>query len=166
MSDQGDPILTKPIKIQNLIKWNPRWNGAIRCLPTQVVQALKSRSGCKNSEKIWWMTKFQNMEDPSKSVQNKNFTGNSKKLAKVLGARWEAKSHLHWQFFGIWQSLWRIILKSLYVNTSPFWNKWDCWKSSAQSKGRHLCCSVAIRSEWKLVCRFYGMLYLSAEHAR
>ena len=31
-------------------------------LPTQVVQALKSRSGCKNSEKIWWMTKFLIME--------------------------------------------------------------------------------------------------------
>ena len=30
--------------------------------PTQVVQALKSRSGCKNSEKMSWMTKIQNME--------------------------------------------------------------------------------------------------------
>ena len=26
-------------------------------------------------------------------------------------------------------------------------NKWDCGKSSAQSKGRHLCCIVAIRSK-------------------
>ena len=26
------------------------------------VQVLKSRSGCNNSEKIWWITKFQNME--------------------------------------------------------------------------------------------------------
>ena len=43
MSDQGDPMLTKPIKIQNQIKRNPRGNGATRCLPTQVVQALKSR---------------------------------------------------------------------------------------------------------------------------
>ena len=33
--------------------------------------------------------------DPVVSVQNKNFTGNSKKLAKVLGARQGAKSHLH-----------------------------------------------------------------------
>ena len=62
MSDQGDPMLTKQIKIQNQIKRNPRRNGATRCLPTQVVQALKSRSVCKNSDKIWWMTKFQNME--------------------------------------------------------------------------------------------------------
>ena len=34
--------------------------------------------------------------DSSMFVQNKNFTGNSKKLAKVLGARQEAKSHLLW----------------------------------------------------------------------
>ena len=36
--------------------------GAIRCLPTQVAQVLKSRSGCKNSWKIWWMMKFLNAE--------------------------------------------------------------------------------------------------------
>ena len=38
------------------------------------------------------------------SVQNKNFAGSRKELAKVLGAVQEAKSHLHGQFFGIWQS--------------------------------------------------------------
>ena len=53
MRDLGDLILTKPIKIQNPIKKNPRGNRATRCLSTQVVQALKSRSGCKNSEKFW-----------------------------------------------------------------------------------------------------------------
>ena len=30
-------------------------------------------------------------------------------------------------------------------------------------KGRHLCCIAAIRSKWKLVGRFYGMLHLSAK---
>ena len=108
--------------------------GETRCLPTPVAQVLKSRSGCKNSEKIWWMIEFLNTEthppvllmkylwslclrdvriwvstvfpskqssmcnsgaglghpmDPVVSVQNKNLTGNSKKLAKVFGARWE-----------------------------------------------------------------------------
>ena len=29
----------------------------------------------------------------------------------------ENKNHLHWQFLRIWQSLWRFILDSLYVNT-------------------------------------------------
>ena len=33
--------------------------------------------------------------DPGISVQNQNFTGNPEKLAKVLGAREETKSHLH-----------------------------------------------------------------------
>ena len=35
---------------------------AIRYLPTQVAQVLKSRSGCKNSWKNWWMMKFLNAE--------------------------------------------------------------------------------------------------------
>ena len=35
--------------------------------------------------------------------------------------------------------------------------------SSAQRKGRHLCCIVTIGSEWKLVGRFEGMLHFSAK---
>ena len=42
----------------------------------------------------------------------------------------------------------------------------NCWKSSAQSKKRYLCCIVAIRSGWKLVGRFHGMLHLSAKRHR
>ena len=33
-------------------------------------------------------------------------------------------------------------------------------------KGRYICCIVAIRSEWKLVRRFRGMLHLSAKHSQ
>ena len=36
----------------------------------------------------------------------------------------------------------------------------------AKSKGRHLCCTVTIRSEGKLVGRFHGMLHLSAKRHR
>ena len=39
-------------------------------------------------------------------------------------------------------------------------------ESSAQSKGRHLCCIVVIRSEWKLVGRFHGTLFTSAKRHR
>ena len=39
---------------------------------------------------------------------------------------------------------------------------WDC----AQSKRRHLCRVAAIRSGWKLVGIFLGMLYLSAKRSR
>ena len=42
--------------------------------------------------------------------------------------------HLHWQFLGTWQSLWRSLLESLHVDTTQIRNKWDCWESSAQSK--------------------------------
>ena len=44
--------------------------------------------------------------------------------------------------------------------------KWDCWKSSAQSERRHICSIVAIRSGWKLVGKFDGILYLSSKHTR
>ena len=63
MRDREDPTLIKPIKNRkNNKKRNPRGNRATRCLPTQVVQVLKPRSGCKNSEKIWWVMKFLNAE--------------------------------------------------------------------------------------------------------
>ena len=56
------------------------------------------------------------------------------------------KSHLNWQFPRIWQILWRTILESLYVNITQIRNKWDCWESSAQTLGRDICGTVAIRS--------------------
>ena len=60
----------------------------------------------------------------------------------------------------------RSFLESLYVDTTQIGNKCDCWKSSAQSERRYICSVVAIRSGWKLVGRFSGMLYLSAKHSR
>ena len=104
--------------------------------------------------------------DPGVSVQKQNFTRNPEKLAKVPGTREETKSHSHWQFLGIRQSLWRSFLESLHVYTTSIRDLWYCGKSSAQSKGRHLCCIAAIGSKWKLVGRFYGMLHLSAKHHR
>ena len=64
------------------------------------------------------------------------------------------------------QSLWRSFLESLYVDTTQIGNKWCCWESSTESERRHLCSVVAIRSGWKLVGRFYGMLHLSAKPSR
>ena len=61
-------------------------------------------------------------------VQNKNFPGNGKKFTKVSRAGTIANSNLHWQFIRIWQSLWRMILESLYVNTSPFRGMWSISK--------------------------------------
>ena len=76
------------------------------------------------------------------------------------------KSHLRWQFHGIWQVLWRSLLESLHVNTAQIRNKLDCWKSSAQSERRDICCIVAIRSGWEMVGRFYGVLLTSTKHSR
>ena len=38
-------------------------------------------------------------------VQNKNFSGDGKEFKKVSRAIKEAKSHIHWQFIGIWNIL-------------------------------------------------------------
>ena len=104
--------------------------------------------------------------DPDVSVQKQNFTRNPEKVSKVPGTREETKSHSHWQFLGIRQSLWRSHLDSLHVNTTPIGDSWDCWKSSAQSKGRNFSSIVEIRSGWKLEGKFYGMLHLSAKRHR
>ena len=111
-------------------------------------------------------TRLGNTMDTILHMWNKNFSGNTNDLAKVLGADEETKSHLHWQFFGIWQVFWGIILESLYVNTAQIRNKWDCRKSSAQSERRDICGTVANRSGWKMVAGFHGVLLLSAKHSR
>ena len=56
--------------------------------------------------------------------------------------------------------------KGAYVDTTQIGNKWDCWESSAQSERRYICSIVAIRSGWKMVGRFHGMLFLPAKHSR
>ena len=56
---------------------------------------------------------------------NKNFSGDPEEPDEVPGANEETKSHLHWQFLGIWQVLRGIILESLYVNTTQIRNEWD-----------------------------------------
>ena len=76
------------------------------------------------------------------------------------------KSFTDNQFLGIWQSLWRSFLESLYVDTTQIRNKRNCWESSAQSKRRDICCTVAIRSGQWMVGSFHGMLHLSAKRHR
>ena len=92
--------------------------------------------------------------------KNKISQETDRSLRKFLG---KAKSHLHWQFLGAWQSLWRIILESLYIPASPFRDQCYCWKSGTQKKGRNFCSAVAIRLGWKKVGIFHVMLLLSAK---
>ena len=59
----GRPDIDQANKIQNPMKKSHRKNGETRCLGNgETRYILKSRSGCKNSVKIWWMMKFLNME--------------------------------------------------------------------------------------------------------
>ena len=60
---------------------------------------------------------------------------------EVPGADEETKSHLHSQFFGIWQ-----VLESSYVNTTQIRNKWGCRKSSAKMKEGTF--AMLLQSSW------------------
>ena len=118
------------------------------CLKTKTTRAsCRRRAGTVVPRgKIWWFndwitkflasirccgTRFGNSVVTILRAQNKNFSGDPEEPNEVRGADEEAKSHWFWQFFGIWQVFRGIILESLYVNTSPFRNKCDCWESSA-----------------------------------
>ena len=89
----------------------------------------------------------------SHPCKTRTFPGDPRERNEIPGADKESKSHWHWHFLGIGQSLWRSIFPVLQIG-----NKRDCWKSSAQNEGRHLCCIAAIRSKWKLVSRFHGII--------
>ena len=56
-------------------------------------------------------------------------------------------------------------MESLYVDTSPFRDERDCWRSSTQNWGRHVCGTVAVGSGWKLVGGVHGMLLLAAKYS-
>ena len=53
--ERGDPLFPSQPKIQNQIKTKTTIERATRCIPIY-------RNGCKNSEKISWMTEFLNAE--------------------------------------------------------------------------------------------------------
>ena len=102
--------------------------------------------------------------DPVKCVQNKKLQETQRSLQKFLEPNRKPKVIYTDNSLEFGKSLWRSFLESLYVNTQ-IGNKWDCWGSSAQSKGMHLC-FAAIRSGWKMVGGFHGVPLLSAKNAR
>ena len=125
--------------------------------------------GCESRNNHWYAVVVQDMAtrmDSTMPVQNKNFSWNRKEVTKVLGADEETESHLLCQFPRIWQSLWRPIQESLYVDITQIGNTWACWESSTQNQGRDFCSIAAIWSGWKVVGGFHGMLLLSAKHSR
>ena len=97
---------------QNLVTCNSRPQG-----PTRQLRISKQSPICSHG------AGSGHSMDPGVSVLNHNFTRNPEKLAKVPGTREETKSHLHWQFLAIRQSLWRSLLESLHVYTTRIGNK-------------------------------------------
>ena len=144
-----------------------------------------SRTSCR---KIWWLeySRSQNSwwkmwiskqsskccggaglgysMDSILSVWNKNFAGNWKE--KVLGAKLETKSHLHWQFPEKLAKPVKIFRGIIVRQPLTVQNKWDSRESSTQNKRRDICDIVAVMSGWKLVGGFHGMSLLSAKYAR
>ena len=104
--------------------------------------------------------------DPVVSVQNKNF----RKHREACKSSWSQIGSLKsFPLTFLWNlaKLVKIFLGNI-VRRHPhrIRNKWDCWQNSAQSKGRHFCRIVAIRSEWKLVGRFHGMLIFNLRNVQ
>ena len=86
----------------------------------------------------------------------------TRETCKVSGTREETKSHLHWQFLGIRQSLWRSVLASLHVHTTQIRNKWNCWRAGRRVKEGTSAVLFAVGSKWKLIGRFKEKLHLTS----
>ena len=99
------------------------------------------------------------------SVQNNYFTRNARKSSKKKRTKEQSERHLWWHFTGMWQSLWRSILESLYINTSPFRNKRYDRVGSTQSLRRNLHDTFTFRFGWKVV-GWLGMLLQSSKSSR
>ena len=67
---------------------------------------------------------------------------------------------------GIWKILWRSIMESPNFNTSSIRDKWHRWESRSTSKRRYFSSIATMRSGWKMVVLFYGMLLFSANCPR
>ena len=97
-------------------------------------------------------------------TQNKNFSGHPEELTEVPGADKETTSHLHWELLRIWQVLWRIILESLYVNTTDQKQMGLLKEQCAEWNKGHLrcyCSPVQTTNGGRIL-----MLLLSAKHSR
>ena len=66
----------------------------------------------------WWYKTWQHSGYNHTRVKQNLPRETQKNLMKFLEPDRKPKSHLHWQFLGIWQVLRGIILESLYVNTT------------------------------------------------
>ena len=79
--------------------------------------------------------------------KTKTFQETEKSLQKFLEPSHKPKSCLYRQFVGVWKILWRPIMESSNLNTSPIRDEWHCWKSRTKCQRG----TLAIRIGWKVV---------------
>ena len=97
----------------------------------------------------------------SRVTRKKNFTRVHEKLVEVLGAGRRDKDGKYRQFLAIYPSLWRLILESLYVETTQMqdWRyRWKSWRRLKEGTSAVLvqsgldeqCCADAMKWYWYL----------------
>ena len=100
------------------------------------------------------------------TMQNKDFSGDTEEPNEVPGADEETKSHLHWQFLGIWQNPLKnnpgIIVRQRHTDRKHM----GLLREQCAEWKRDICSFVAMRSGQWMVGGFHGMLLLSAKYSR
>ena len=100
-----------------------------------------------------------------------------KKPRRVYRTSWGrpwTKSHLHWQFLGIWRSLCKSFLESLCVDTTQIGNEWHCLRERyAELRKEHLqyCCNQVWMKNggqipWNAtaICKTFRIICLMGRH--
>ena len=99
------------------------------------------------------------------NVKSKTSKETVKSLRKVLEPEADPQVVYTDKFLGIYQSLRRLILESLYVDTTPVRDQRYRRKSSAKSQRRHFYDSSTVRIGWTVVGRCDEMLLPFARHS-
>ena len=95
------------------------------------------------------------------SLYNKIFTWDGEKLVKSL------RAIAYRQLDGIWDGMWGFIMESPHFNTSHRSETTGIAERAVRRlKRRHFSSIATIRTGWKVVVRFFGMLLPSAKHLR
>ena len=99
---------------------------------------------CRGAGSCYWA-------DSILSVQNKILTWDEEMLVKILWTVTQTECCIHRQLDGIWESMWRFIMKSHHFNTSSIRDTWHRWKSRSRSKRRYICSILTLRTGRKVV---------------
>ena len=107
-----------------------------------------------SSRKVWWLDNSRSKCSMTK-VATEWIQSEFKRVSRAVG---KAESHLHWQFIGIWQILWRRIMESHCTSTHH--------RSETNGIVERAVRRIKIRLRRKMVGWLYGMLLLSSKCSR